>query len=517
SATTIACADVDNDGWADIYVGNLQAEEFRTFASASHPGHYNVLYRNNGDLTFTDVAEQAGVRGPQILMRDSSGEPMVFTDPTTGEQYEGWDPAVHDRLGNQVGDPTGMTHAVMFFDYDDDRDPDLFVADDGDRLKIYRNDSANGVVSFTQVADDLGLDAVGAWMGFTTGDYDGDGDLDVFVTNIGYHPSLRRPQERPNGSCEYHHQFAWGTCLNYLLRNDGVKEIAGVGVVGDFKNVAWDTPVRASLGLPPDSLNISRIYRTFTPPTGIAAYDFGFGATFFDLENDGDQDLYWLGSTKGRGEGPGGDVYPGVGRLLRGDGTGAFEDITVEAHMLDIVDVDYSITDKNVEGFDATGQRMSGRFHENGKGVAHGDLNGDGYVDIIGTNSSGLIWEGRSENLAQAQGPVFMWVNGNSGNHWLNIRLRGRMAIDGTGSNADGIGARVYVKSASGSDSQTVVQVQEVRAGSSYLSMDSIDLEFGVGGATIVEEITILWPSGREQQLTDVAIDQVLEIVEPQG
>ena len=88
------------------------------------------------------------------------------------------------------------------------------------------------------------------------------------------------------------------------------------------------------------------------------------------------------------------------------------------------------------------------------------------------------------------------------------------MAIDGTGSNADAIGARVYLKSVT-KEGGPLVQVQEVRAGSSYLSMDSIDLEFGVGAARVVDEITILWPSGRKQVLTDLSVNQVISITEP--
>jgi hypothetical protein len=88
------------------------------------------------------------------------------------------------------------------------------------------------------------------------------------------------------------------------------------------------------------------------------------------------------------------------------------------------------------------------------------------------------------------------------------------MAIDGTGSNADGIGARIHVTTnPEGEPAQ--VQVQEERAGSSYLSMDSIDLEFGVGTATVVDEIAILWPSGVKQVLNDISVDQVIAITEP--
>ena len=105
-------------------------------------------------------------------------------------------------------------------------------------------------------------------------------------------------------------------------------------------------------------------------------------------------------------------------------------------------------------------------------------------------------------------------MNGGGDNHWITIRLKGRRAIDGTGSNADGVGARVYVKTDS-VEEEPLVQLQEVRAGSSYLSMDSIDLEFGIGDARVVDEITVLWPSGIRQVLMDISADQVISITEP--
>ena len=436
---------------------------------------------------------------------------------TPAMSSRGWDPNLEDRLGNKVGDPTSQTHAVLFFDYDDDGDPDLWLANDGDTLNVFRNDTSAGAVRFTEVTEELALDVVGAWMGFAIGDYDGDADLDVFITNIGYHALLRRPREQPSGSCEYHHRFAWGTCLNYLLRNDGTRGAPDVGTVGAFTEVAGSTEVIPSPILPPESLDRSRVFRDFDPPDGVAAYDFGFGATFFDYENDGDQDLYWLGSTFGRGEGPGGDIYPGVGRMLRGDGRGSFEDITVRAHLLDIAEVDYSVLDPQGPRFNALAQRIGLRFHENGKGLAHGDLSGDGFVDLVGTNSHGSVWSGSGRtDLVVKPGPVFVWINGNGSNHWITLRLKGRMAIDGTGSNADGIGARVLVRTSPEPGGEPTVQVQEVRAGSSYLSMDSVDLEFGVGSARTVDAITLRWPSGRTQMLEDIPVDQILEIVEPE-
>ena len=515
SASTIACADVDSDGWLDLYVSNLGDPDFRTFNSPSHPGHYNLLYLNRGDLTFDEVAESAGVRGTQIVMRGYDGKPVMFEDPETGESFQGYDPSDMDRWGNQVGEPTGQTHSAAFFDYDDDRDPDLWVADDGNRLHVYRNDSTPGSPAFTPVAAEMGLDAVGAWMGFTFGDYDSDSDIDVFVTNMGYHLVMRPPKEEISGTCEYHIQFAWANCFLYLLRNDGVRDDKTVGQIGNFTDVAPTVEVTPSPDMPPRSLDPSNVHSSFEPPTGLAAYDFGFGTTFFDYDNDGDQDLYWLGSTGGRGDGPGGQVFPAAGRMLESLGNGTFRDITIEARLLDILGVDYSERGPDDPQNSPNARKMNSKYHENGKGLAHGDLNGDGYLDLIGTNSSGPIWQGSFETMSRMKGPIFLWMNGGGSHNWISLRLKGRMAIDGAGSNADGIGARVYLKYTPEGADDPEMQVQEVRAGSSYLSMDSVDLEFGLGNADSVDEITVLWPSGREQTLENISPNQTLLITEP--
>ena len=514
SATSIGCADVNLDGWLDLFVGNLMDQDFRHFEDLNHPGHYNKLFINNGDLTFEDVTESAGVQGPQILMRYPDNTPVSYVNPDTGEAYEGYNPLTLDAQGNRAGEPTGQTHAVLFFDYDDDLDPDLWIANDADRLHLYRNDSDASGVRFTPMARTLGIDKVGAWMGFAVGDFDGDLDLDVFVPNVGFHTLIQPPRQVPRGTCEYFGRFATGTCTHFLLSNGGG---------GRFVDVAGSTTVKPSPWFPPISLDPSTIDPGHQIPTGIAAYDFGFGATFFDYENDGDQDLYWFGSTMGRGGGPDGHIFPAAGRMMRGDNTGAFEDITVRARLLDITHVSYDGLDedqlarRNPAALQA--RRIDRQNHENGKGLAHGDLNGDGFVDLIATNSSGDIFipslPGAPPTTAPRTGPLFVWLNGNDDNHWLTLRLKGRMAVDGTGSNADGIGARVYVTTLPSPHENSRVQVQEVRAGSSYLSMDSIDLEFGLGKADKAERIEIIWPSGRTQVVEDVDADQIMTIMEP--
>ncbi len=510
SALSVACADVNSDGWLDVYVGNRADDDFITFEESTHHGQYNVLYLNNGDFTFSDVTEEAGLKGGEIKLLAPDGQPVQFTDPATGKKTVAFDPTFVDDNGNLVGDPTGQTLAVMFFDHDSDGDPDLWQGDDGDLLKIYRNDSTQDAVKFTRVDRELGVDMVGAWMGFALGDYDSDLDLDVFVTNIGYHPLLWEQPPIPTGDCASTHDLDWSTCYHFLLRN----EAGG----GRFVNVAPEVKVTPSGVLPPESLDPSGYVPEWgitTPPPGLEAYDFGFGTTFLDMENDGDQDLYWLGSMGGRGEGPYGQQYQGVGRMMRGDGSGNFEDVTVESRLLDIALVDYEDLDPKDPLFDPVERRIAAKFHENGKGVAKGDLNGDGYVDIVGSNSMGPIWVGPNL-LDLLGGRLFIWLNGGGDNHWVTLRLKGRMAVDGTGSNADGVGARVKIWAAS-SDGEVRAQVQEVMAGSSFISMSSRDVHFGLGDAAGVERIEIHWPSGVVQTIENPAIDRLHEIVEPAG
>ena len=445
AASSVACADVDGDGWLDVYVGNVPEQPGPVAGSASLPGFFNALYLNNGNLTFDEVSEAAGVRGGQVTMRGLDGLPVLV-----------------EQAGNPVGASSGRTHAVLFFDHDDDGDPDLWIANDGDRLRVYRNDSSPGRPRFTPVARDLGVDRIGNWKGMAVGDFDGDADLDVLVVNGGPGSLSLPPPERPSGDCAYHARFSLGTCHHMLLRNDGV-----IGRAPSFADVARTITLSPVTGTPGVIERVS-VHPFWPSPTGLAAYPLGPGSVFLDIENDADQDLLWPYTPAGAA---GQEMATWL--VLRSEGAASLEAVGAPAPP------------------------------EVGRPAAIGDLDGDGYTDVL------TVGGGESADSALAL------INAGDGTNWLTLRLVGRTALGESGSNADGVGARVYVVTRPDPDALPVVQVREVRAGSGLTSTAGAGVDFGLSDAASADTLLVFWPSGREQRLSGVAANQVLEIVEP--
>ena len=469
TGSSVGCADINNDGLVDIYVANRQ--DMDTFhIDEPTNGNLNVLYLNQGDMKFSEVALEANVRGDKTV-----------------------------------------TWAVLFHDFDDDLDMDLWTAEDGGKLQVYRNDTSGDDLKFVPVERAMGIDKVGSWMGFAVGDYDLDEDLDVFVTNIGYHPKTRPQPYEGSRDCAFVQRYEWGTCDHFLLKNNGLRYAQSFGVIGSYVDVEASTMVSPSSVIPPYSLDPLRILYEWQVPTGLAAYDFGFGTSFLDIENDGDQDLYWLGSALGRGESRLGKAFPSAGRMLRNKGDGTFEDITVETHLLAIMNVDYSVTNPSNSEFDRNKQRLDVKFHENGKGLAVGDINQDGYIDIVATNSKGE-YQGESGELDIRPGPIFTWVNPGGDHNWAKLRLIG----GGVGmTNSDAIGAKIFVSADLNLDGELTTQVSEITASSSFLSMSSLDQHFGLGLAKKISKVVVVWPTGLQQTLYDVPVNTMTEIKEP--
>jgi hypothetical protein len=495
SASTIAVADVNGDSLLDIYVSNLGDEEFRRFESVDpavpHNNHRNTLFLNRGPNAdgvpvFSDVTVAAGVQGPAEKNRDLNGEAIST-----------FDPGFVDRQGNPVGEtPGNQTHAALFSDVDGDRDVDLFTGDDFGTLTLYRNDGdTNGdrVPNFTDISRLVpSLNRVGNWMGFADADIDGDRDLDYFVTNMG---SQVVRQEAGFNKFDLQ-RFNWGNRMLALLRNDGTRELSGAGRIPLLTDVTAVTRV-TSRTMPPSVLDPRNVHPLMEPVDGLQTYEFGFGATFFDLENDGDPDLYWLGDTGGIGAQTGGiaRVFYNSGRLLQNAGDGSFADVTIEARALTIRNFPY----------DRVGQLDALKFveenHLGNTAVAAGDLTNDGAVDLVAV----------TEGTATRAGPLFILVNGNRSNEWVKVRTVG------TRSNRDGIGAKVTLTVDSAAGPVHKQQVRQVQIGSSYLSSEAKDLVFGLGRGATGLTLRVEWPSGRVDTYRGIPRNTLFVAVEGQG
>jgi hypothetical protein len=341
---TASWGDYDDDGWVDLYVSN------------SGGNKKNFLYHNNSDATFTKI--------------------------TTGA-------AVNDAFESR---------SVNWTDYDGDGNIDLFVTNESNQHEnLYRN---NGTGAFTVIASDLTTNG-GRTMSSSWGDYDRDGDQDVFLA-----------QDQGNDA---------------LFRNDGdgvfVKITAG--------------PVVASGGN-------------------------SFGSQWTDIDNDADLDLF---VTNAFGGGPWRNF------LFRNDGDGNFTRDTSEVAATDL-------------GWSY--------------GAAFGDFDRDGDLDLA------------VANCYNGSQPEYLYENhaAESDNHWLVLECIG------TTSNRSAIGARVRVTATIGG--QEITQMREISAQSGYCGQNQLAPHFGLADAAIVTGLTVEWPSGLTQNFQNLAVDQYLTLTEGQ-
>ncbi len=362
--------DYDQDGYLDLYVGNyLEFDpEYRLyFAAENYPGplSYNgqpdVLYRNNGDGTFSDVTKEAGVYNPE-----------------------------------------GRAMGISACDADNDGDMDLFVANDAMENYFYRN---NGDGTFENIAlmTATGFGQNGeatSAMGPEFGDFDLDGHIDLFVPDMGY-------------SC--------------LYRNTG----AG-------------------------------LYEEMSSRMGIASVCgqyISWSGNFFDFDCDGYLDIFMSNGNAHR-------LYAEEDILLLNEQGKRFQDISAQ---------------------------IGADFQEKfvGRGSATGDFDNDGDRDILVLNLNDR--------------PRLLRNDGGNQNHWLIIQTEGRI------SNHNGIGARITLTTGGKK------QIREIVSSSGYLSQSDPRAHFGLGKVEQVDRIEIRWPSGIEQVLQDVETNQILNIVEPEA
>jgi len=478
--------DYNNDGLPDLYVvtGRPLEKGMHPHPLRKPPAEppHNHLYKNNGDGTFTDVTEKAGVGGDSFsfaavaadydndghtdLLVTSYGKVTLyhnngngtFTDVTaqSGIKFEGWgigaawldydkDGCVDLFIGRYVKfDPT--YHAY----YAPDNYPGPLDYE-GDSSLLFHN-NCNG--TFTDVSEKSGIAAFkGRAMGVTAADFDGDGYPDIYVAN--------------------------DKTENFLFRNKGD---------GTFEEIAVDAGV--AFGQNGEMTS-------------------AMGPVFFDLQHDGSPAL-WVTDSK-------------FNRLLKNIGDRKFKDITDSAGISQ-ANAQYTswasgVYDFNNDGFKdilifhgglinmvpqehSVFQNLGGeKFRDvsatagavlDNKTVARGgcfaDYNNDGRVDafIVNLGSPAYLLENTTLNT----------------NHWLMVKL------EGTKSNRDGIGAKVQVVA------NGVTQYAQRGAGSSYLGQDDWRLHFGLGIAAEANKITVFWPSGIQQTVENVKADRIITIRE---
>ncbi len=424
---------------------------------------------------------------------------------------------------------------VGWGDYDGDGDHDLYVSRNGPLANaLFRNDGGGNLVDVTPPA--LGLTA--GSRGVSWGDFDEDGDLDLYVVNTG------------------------GSADNVIFRNDGGGLFADVSAApidnGDAgSSVAWadydlDGDIDCYLT---NNGATNRLFRneggfvfTDVTPAPLAVPLSSYSASWADYDNDCDPDLY-VGTTTAnslfRNEGAGvfvdvttpalanatgstqgiswgdydndGDLDLYVAntnesnRLLRNDGGGGFVDVTAAPLDLPALncrgagwkDVDNdgdldlyvsSLTANTLlrnDGGGAFSDITSSPWDNasTARGLAWADLEGDGDQDLYVANDGGASVMIRNDEIAL--------------HHWLQVDLQG------TVSNSHGVGARILV------EANGLTQIREVNGGPGLYSNDALTAAFGLGCETMIDYVRVKWPSGLEQLLTGVTADQRIVIVEP--
>ena len=495
----VAVFDYDRDGNPDIFFTN--GADISTLKKDS-PKYWDRLYHNNGDGTFTDVTEKAGLKG------------------------------------------TGYDVGVAIGDYDNDGYEDIFVGG------VYRNTlyHNNGDGTFTDVTEKAGLaqpdkqygrlwSVGGAWV-----DVNNDGLLDLFVVNYMSWDGTKEPDCKFEGKPEYCHPKFYKELPNQLFRNKGdgtfvdISEQSGIrGHPG--KGMGAAVADYDGDGLPDIFVSNDKLFNFLFHNKGNNRFDevafeagvalpehgnliSGMGTDFRDLNNDGYPDIAIAALQN--------ETFP----VYQNDGKGRFNEITARSGMTALSNpmsgYSVNIADFDNDGWkdifisrgDVASPNMQSRVQVdqpnsvfrnlgNGKlraltaeagftdqpprrhrGAATGDFNHDGKVDLV---------------VIALSAPAEIWMNDSPGsNHWLEI------ALQGTKSNRDGIGTRIKVTAGG------LIQFNHMTTASGYASSSAGPVHFGLGAAKVADEVEILWPSGKRQVLKNVAGDRIVSVKEPE-
>jgi enediyne biosynthesis protein E4 len=491
----VAMFDYNKDGLLDLFFVNGAALRDPMppgkAPDKADPKYWNRLYRNNGDGTFSDVTEQAGVKGRGYDMGvavadyDNDGYPDLYVT-SVGHNVlynNNGDGTFMDVTGKAGVSAAGWSAAAMFIDYDRDGLLDLFVSryltwdfsqdifcgqtKPGFRAYCHPDQFQpithilfhnEGHGRFRDVSAESGIaNFPGKGLGVAMNDYDRDGWPDIVVASDSFPEQLFHNLQ--NGKFE-----EVGASAGIGYDEDG-NTFAGMGVdFADYDNDGWPDIFINALAKQKYALFRNREGRFdyVSGPVGMAATSInhsGWGAKFVDYDNDGLKDLF-IGQ---------GHVMDNI-ELTQPDARYLEPPMLLRNESRKFVD----ISSKSGPIFQ---RRLAAR------GVAFGDLNNDGFVDIA-LNCNG--------------GPAVLLRNTGNSNHWLIVDTIGQK------SNRDGIGTQLHLTTEDGKQQYAVVSTA-----SSYLSASDKKVYFGLGNSNAIKALDIRWPSGVVQRFTGLKPDRI--------
>ena len=501
-------ADYDNDGFDDVYVTD------------SEKGTLSHLYHNNGNMTFTDVAVKLGVAGGndplsivadaiwldydndgwQDLMLIRFGTPVLFHNEDKGKKFKEVPSSASglNKFGNTI--------AAMSFDIDNDgnldllfgnyfkplnlldlKDPhvlpnDLDNAINGGGVTVWKGD---GKGKWTEITEKAGFGKHTGWtLDVGHGDFNNDGKQDVYL------------------ACDY------GTDRIYINNGDGTfketteKALGGFDTkkgmnvdVADYDNDGWldiyVTNITDEYMKECNMLWHNNQDGTFTDvskETETCATLWGWSAKFGDWDNDGWQDLYVMNGLRSASKE---NYIPLLLNMMVKPGI----DFTDVGNWPDIGDRSWSGYQKKKMLHNRSGQifreisESAGTDNDmDGRGIGMSDFDNDGQLDLFQTNADqvALLYKGATENTG----------------NWVQMRL------EGTKSNRDAVGARIKLTAGG------LTQIREIDGGNGYAGQSTRRAHFGIGKATKVDSVEILWPSGKKQKVEQVKVNGMTRVVE---
>jgi hypothetical protein len=436
---SLSVSDFNMDGLDDFYVGVN--------------GDPNLLFRNNDDGTFTEVAQELGIAGDELTYTaawgdiDNDGDPDLYVGNrvSADQLYRNNGDGSFTNITFLAGiDNWSAPRSVLFADIDQDGLLDIYVANLSDENALYYNQGDN---TFSNQTISRGLSDPRISMGSIFFDYDQDGDLDLYLTHDNNQPNILYQ----NDGTGYFTDVSVASGTNYAGFGMGVDvgDINNDGLLDMYITNLYDNVLLLNQG--------DGTFSDITSTAGINDLGMGWGVTFLDFDNDSYLDIYIVN-----------DSYfsPLPNRLFRNLGDNTFE----------------IVSEGQVE------QSLYG-----GYASASLDFNKDGKIDILVSNFG-------------ANGGIQYFQNtSTNSNNWLQLKL------EGVQSNRDAVGARITVQAGE------LTLTDEVNAGSGYAAQNSLWQHFGLGDYTTVDLITIRWPSGQVDEIENVNSNQALTIIEGEG